>query len=323
MHEPRTTLAYWVQAPQIGALQAQALPEPRSGEVELRALYSGISPGTERLVGRGLVPADKTAMACRGMQGSFALPVLYGYSLVGEVQSGAERGRRAFVMHPHQQRIVIPEDRLVWLPDGVPSARATLLPNLETAWNASYDAELDGNERIAVFGAGAIGLLVAFVLSTRHRGEVVVIEAKEQRRQAAARLPWVHSVYEPGGQTGEFAVAFHATGTGEGLQQALDCTGFEGRVIELCWYGSKAVTLQLGGSFHFQRKRLISSQVAAIAPSQRARGPAVRMAAVLQLLHDERLDALLEPPVPFARLPEFFARLYRGETSQPCPLVVY
>ena len=123
MSSARTATGYWVDAPGRGTLRTHELAAAGADEVELVTRFSGVSCGTERLVGRGRVPASASAtMACAGMQGSFALPVLYGYSLVGEVVAGAERGRRAFTMHPHQDRVVVPRDRLVLLPDAVPSA---------------------------------------------------------------------------------------------------------------------------------------------------------------------------------------------------------
>ncbi|MCA8974027.1 MAG: dehydrogenase, partial [Planctomycetes bacterium] len=113
---------YEVEAPGRGALRPCELRQPNDGEVLITADYSGISPGTERLVGLGLVPESCAgAMACQGMRGSFALPVTYGYSLVGTT---ADR-RRVFTMHPHQDRIVVASDRLVPIPDDVPSPRAT------------------------------------------------------------------------------------------------------------------------------------------------------------------------------------------------------
>ena len=48
-----------------------------------------------------------------------------------------------------------------------------------------------------------------------------------------------------------------------------------------------------------------------------------RAAEVMRLLGDARLDALLEAAIPFADLPAFFERLYRGEITSPCPLVTY
>jgi threonine dehydrogenase-like Zn-dependent dehydrogenase len=321
-----TTLAFWVESPGKGSLRHGVLRSAGVDEHVVASEFSGISVGTERLVGLGLVPETcATAMTCRGMQGSFALPVCYGYSLVGRIDAGPFAGRRVFTMHPHQDRVVVGNDHLISLPDQLASGpRATLLPNLETALNAVWDAELCGGERIAIVGGGAVGLLVAFVLHTRHGDGVVLVETDARRRQLAAALPWMGAVIAPDDvEHGRFDVVFHASASNAGLQLAIDAIGFEGRVIDLSWYGARSVMLQLGTSFHHQRKRLVASQVATIARSHRAAGRAARTMHVLGLLQDERLDALLGAPIPFAELPEFFARLCRGEVSEPCPVVAY
>lgn len=325
MAKAATALAYWVEAAGTGGLRPAPLPAPGPGDVALASTFSGISVGTERLVGRGLVPAScAAAMACQGMQGSFALPVCYGYSLVGTITHGAFAGRTAFTMHPHQDRVVVAADRVVVLPGSVPAARGTLLPNLETALNAVWDADLRTGETGIVVGGGAVGLLLTFVLATERGEAPALVESDPVRRQFAARLPWIGAVLAPEDVAlGRAAVAFHTSATSEGLQLAIDAVGFEGRVVELSWYGARPVTLQLGETFHHERKRIVASQVGTVAASHRAAGRAARTASVLQLLADPRLDALLGTPIPFAQLPAFFARLYRGEPVEPCPVVAY
>lgn len=316
-----TARSYQVVAPGRGELVDVTLSAPAADEVLVETAFSGISPGTERLVGLGLVPASSAAaMAVRGMRGSFALPITYGYSLVGTTADG----ERVFTMHPHQTRAVVARDHTVTLPDAVPLARATLLPNLETALNGKWDGELRGDERVAVIGGGAIGLLLTFVLSRLHRGEFVLVERDAARRERARSLTWIGAVIDPM-QLGQGAaeVAFHASGSAAGLQLALDGIGFEGRVIELSWYGDRPVTLHLGGAFHHQRKRILASQVGAVAPSHRAAGPAARTSAVLELLADAQLDQLLEAPVPIRDLPALFADIYAGNATAPCPIVGY
>ncbi len=319
------TTGYWVEAPGRGALRDVVLDEPGDGDVLLRSTHGGISPGTERLVGLGLVPRSSGPdMACPGMQGSFALPVLYGYSLVGVVERGPDAGRRAFVMRPHQRRAVARRDELVWLPDDVPSARATLFPNLETAQNGVWDAAPRGGEPVLVVGAGAVGLLLSFVLARRHDGPVAVAELDAERRARAAALPWVERAVAPRDvEPGAFAHALHTSATADGLQLAIDAVGFEGQVTELSWYGDQAVSLRLGDTFHWARKRLVASQVATVAPLRRAAGRPGRTAAVLELLRDAALDRLLAPATPFAELPSTFAALYAGRTAAPCPVVGY
>ncbi|MCR9244306.1 MAG: zinc-binding alcohol dehydrogenase [bacterium] len=321
MTASRTSRCYWVESPGRGALRADAMTPAGPEDVLVVTEFSGISPGTERLVGNGQVPAAVAQqMACYGMKGTFALPIAYGYSLVGRTAAGD----RVFTMHPHQDRCHVSRDRLVELPDAVPASRATLFPNLETALNATWDAELRGDERTLVIGAGAVGCLLAFVLARLHHGPVTLVEQDASRRERATALPWVSRAIAPGAvATGTSDVAFHATGSGSGLQLAIDAVGFEGRVIELSWYGTREVTLRLGETFHHQRKRIVSSQVATVAPSHRAAGYAARTAAVLELLHDTQLDELHGEPIPFTDLPTRMAALYRGDPIDSCPIVRY
>jgi threonine dehydrogenase-like Zn-dependent dehydrogenase len=42
--------------------------------------------------------------------------------------------------------------------------------------------------------------------------------------------------------------------------------GFDGRIVVGSWYGTKKAPLDLGGRFHRQRIRLVSSQVSTIRP---------------------------------------------------------
>ena len=320
------TLGYWIESPGQGALRDVDVAATDDAALELEAVCSGVSPGTERLVGLGRVPASLHAsMACRGMQGTFSLPLLYGYSFVGRVRGGADAGRRAFVMRPHQQRAYALPEELAWLPDAVPDARATLFPNLETARNAVWDAAPADGERALVLGAGPVGLLCAFVLAHDRPDEpVTVVERDPARRARAAALPWVTEALDPNDvPAGAYAHALHTTATAAGLQLAIDAVGFEGQVLELSWYGDASVSLRLGESFHSQRKRLVCSQVGAVAPSQRAAGYTARRDAVLALLTDPALDALLSSPTPFERAPETFTALYESRLDALCPVLAY
>jgi threonine dehydrogenase-like Zn-dependent dehydrogenase len=55
------------------------------------------------------------------------------------------------------------------------------------------------------------------------------------------------------------------------LNLAIELTGFAGRIIIGSWYGRKSAELNLGGSFHRSRIRLISSQVSTLTPDLLAR----------------------------------------------------
>ena len=83
----------------------------QEGEVLVRALYSGISRGTEGLVYRGEVPPSQyEAMRAPFQEGRFPAPVKYGYASVGEVLDGPSDlvGRVVFCLHPHQDLYCVP-----------------------------------------------------------------------------------------------------------------------------------------------------------------------------------------------------------------------
>ncbi len=319
--------AYWVVQPGRGELRPEPVAaRPAAGRSIVVATAGAISPGTERLVGLGRVPrSEQSAMACRYMAGDFSLPVKYGYCVVGDAVAGALAGRRVFVMHPHQSVLEI-DDRDAWpLPAELEPRRAVLIPNLETALNAVWDAAPGADEQALVVGGGAVGLLVAYAWWRETGRRAAVVETDAARAERAAALPFVASVCGPEGiERGGVPLAFHASGTGAGLQCALDAVGFEGRVIELSWYGTEPVTLRLGGTFHSQRKRLIASQVGSIAAPRRAtHGFADRLRAVVALLDDAALDVLLGAAVAFADLPAAMQDVYAGGCRGPIPVVEY
>ena len=97
-----TARAFWTVAAGQGELRTETLAG-REGMV-LRTLASGVSRGTEALVFAGRVPESQyDTMRAPMMGGAFPFPVKYGYSAVAETP---ER-RRVFVLHPHQDRMVV------------------------------------------------------------------------------------------------------------------------------------------------------------------------------------------------------------------------
>ena len=95
--------AFWIAAPGRGEIRAEAVPSPSADEVLVRALYSGISRGTESLVFQGRVPAsDHQRMRAPFQDGEFPGPVKYGYASVGRVEHGPRelQNRDVFVLYP-------------------------------------------------------------------------------------------------------------------------------------------------------------------------------------------------------------------------------
>jgi threonine dehydrogenase-like Zn-dependent dehydrogenase len=317
--------AFWVTAPGRGEVRSELLPAPGAGEVLVETLASGISRGTETIVFQGHVPKSQhRVMRAPFQAGEFDFPLKYGYSSVGIVTDGAPelRGRRVFCLYPHQDRYVVPASAVVPVPDDVPDARAVLAANLETALNGLWDAAPRIGDRVAVIGAGVVGALAAALLAGMPGTEVQLIDVNPDKAAIAAALGVDFAL--PHAARGEVDLVIHASGAPEGLARALDLAGLEARIVELSWYGDRAVALPLGEAFHSRRLQLISSQVSAVAPAQRSRWErSRRLALALDLLADYRFDALLAPAVPFVRLPEVMAELATRPSDVMCQVISY
>ena len=308
--------AFWTVAAGQGALRDEPLPAPMPDQIRVQALASGISRGTESLVFAGLVPPSQHAvMGAPLMGGSFPFPVKYGYAMVGMTQ---ELGR-VFVLHPHQDRFNAPRAMCVPLPDVVPTPRAVLGANMETALNILWDAAPLAGERMMVVGAGVVGLLVGAVLARIPAAEVTLVDINPARAALATQFGCRFAL--PGDAPADQELIIHASGNGAGLELALTRAAFEARIIEASWFGTARPALPLGEAFHQRRLRLISSQVGQLAPVMRGRrSHGARLAQALGLLTDPGYDALLEPSTPFEILPTAMPRLL---TNGLCHVITY
>lgn len=282
---------------------------------------SGISRGTESLVFHGRVPASEwQRMRCPFQEGAFPYPVKYGYAMVGVVEQGPKDriGQRVFSLHPHQTLFDVPAQAAVPVPELIPTARAVLAPQMETALNANWDAgAVEG--RVAVVGGGVIGLLTAWLAA--RTAEVTLVDVNPARRAVAESLGLKFAL--PADAPQDCNLVFHASGAGEGLNLALSLCAFEATVIELSWFGDKPVSVSLGGAFHSQRLTLKASQVGSVAPSHRqAYDYNRRLTEALALCADPRLDALVRASTPFAEMPSRMGAIL-ADPDTLCHLIDY
>lgn len=300
--------ALWITAPGVAELREAA---PGSGDLRARALFGGISRGTEAVVLAGDVPESEwNRMRAPLQEGDFPFPVKYGYATVARVIEGpdASRGRVIFALHPHQEEFTLPAAMALPVPCAVPAARAVLAANMETALNIVWDAGAGPGDRIAVIGAGVVGALAAWLCARMPGTEVTLIDVTPERAALAAALGCAFAL--PADAPDGCDVAIHASASAAGLATALGAVGTEGTVVEASWYGARAVEVALGGAFHSGRARIVSSQVGAVAASRRPRWThARRLAKALDLLADPALDALVSGETDFADLPGCYAAI--------------
>ncbi|MER6264660.1 dehydrogenase [Streptomyces sp900105245] len=321
----RSARAFWLGSPGHGELRDVTLAEPAEDEVLVRALYSGISRGTETLVFRGGVPESQhAAMRAPFQEGDFPGPVKYGYLNVGVVEEGPAEliGRTVFCLYPHQSRYVVPVSAVTVVPERVPAARAVLAGTVETAVNALWDAAPLIGDRIAVIGGGMVGCSVAALLARFPGVRLQLVDADPARAKTAEALGVDFAA--PADALGDCDLVVHASATEQGLARTLQLLSPEGTVVELSWYGDRRVALPLGEAFHSRRLTLRSSQVGTVSPAARAgRTYADRMALALDLLADPALDALVTGESAFDDLPDVMPRLASGEIPALCHRVRY
>jgi len=308
------TLAFWVVAPGHGELRREVVPARTEREASVRALYSGVSRGTEALIFNGCVPeSEYQRMRAPFQSGEFPGPVKYGYANVGRVVDGPSTltGKTVFCLYPHQQRYVVPSDALYPLPEAVPASRAVLAANLETALNAVWDSGAAPGDRVAVVGGGSVGCLAAWILGRTPGCEVELIDLNPQRRAIADAFGIAFA--QPVAARPDADVVLHTSGSPEGLTLALRLAAFEATVCECSWYGTHAVTLPLGEDFHSRRLVIKSSQVGSVASSHRARWSfRRRMELALDMLTDPALDLLINGESSLEDLPQSMQRLARA-----------
>lgn len=277
---------YFVGPAQV-EVREELLAEPGPGQVLVKTLVSGISPGTEMLIYREQFPGDMPIDATiPSLRGTLEYPLKYGYATVGQVVgtgTGAVESwsdQLVFAFHPHESHFLATPEELLPIPAGIALEAATMLPNMETAVNFMLDGTPLLGEQVVVFGQGIVGLLLTALLAKMPLAGLVTIDSFPQRRLASLGLG-ARASLEPGGverraelisllsDGGFYAGAdltYEVSGNPAALDQAIAVTGYHGRVVIGSWYGRKKPELNLGGEFHRSRIRLVSSQVSSIAP---------------------------------------------------------
>jgi 2-desacetyl-2-hydroxyethyl bacteriochlorophyllide A dehydrogenase len=324
-------------APRRVEVHEHEVPEPGDGQLLVRTLYSGISAGTEMLAYRAEIdpqlPLDSSIPA---LSGRFGYPFHYGYSCVGrvEVSQGAIAvGSIVFAFHPHQDLFVV--DAAEAIPLGAVDPRlGTLFPLIETALQVTLDAGNVLEQPVVVVGLGAVGVLTAALL-LRAGARVVAAELRSWRREVAAEAgiaaispDHLEQVVLAETDGDGVPLVIEVSGDPAALVAALPLLAHEGTVLVASWYGTRSVSLPLGGQFHRRRLTIRSTQVSTIPARLGAAWTRDRRrAAARRLLEELPVQVLATHVFPFEDAALAYATVDRGEPGllhaalsyrQPC-----
>lgn len=323
--------ALWITSERHAELREAEAPSPAPHEIRVKAIASGISTGTEMVLYRGLGPGDQ-AMTPSTCEGSWALPVKYGYQSVGRVidagkDSAYRVGELVFCRYPHQDYYTIDasDPELVFrIPEFDPPEIGVLGNNADVALTALLDVPVRLGDVVVVVGLGIVGMFCA-LLARRTAGTLIVVDPFEQRRELAKRLGADLAVHpddareavDAASQERGADVSIEASGAASGLQLAIDVSGLEADVTVVGWYGNKQVPLVLAPQFYSQRLKLVSSSVLYAGSGLQARWDLGRkLQAALDLLPTMHPEEMITHRIPFDRAPDAFELLDErlGET---------
>jgi alcohol dehydrogenase len=227
-------------------IRKQPKPRRRDGFATIRLLYGGIC-NTDLELQRGYYGFSGTpGHEFVGEVVEADTPSWIGQRVVGEINLACNEcdwcakglGRHCpnrtvlgIVKHPgaFRELLTLPERNLHRVPKQVPLEHAVFAEPLGAACEILDQVKIPKGAPVAVLGDGKLGLLVAQVLQAtgarviqfgRHRDKLAIAEAVGVTGEIATKLP-----------TAEYDYVVDATGSPDGLKQAVNMTRPRGTVI--------------------------------------------------------------------------------------------
>ena len=310
---PRRVASVGFAAPKSVALFHYEEADLPPGHFDVDTLYSGISAGTELTQFRGtnpylhgrwdeslklFVPTAPTAGDAAGQSvlASQDYPVRFtGYMEVGRVAASrtpaVREGEVVCMAYGHKSghRADAARDFYVTLPDDVDPILGIYVAQMgPICANGILHADEDAlgdrvtrlgeglrGRRVAVFGAGVVGLLTAMLARWAGAAEVAVVDRAPDRLAVAERLGllpvssadvgaavWLKQRWVFGEAADRGAdVAFQCSGSDALLNLALNSLRPQGTVIDLGFYQGGAAAVRFGEAFHHNGLRHICAQI--------------------------------------------------------------
>jgi 2-desacetyl-2-hydroxyethyl bacteriochlorophyllide A dehydrogenase len=272
-------------APKQVELREESLPALGPDDVLVETVCSSISAGSEMLVYRGQFP--KLVDAHDTFSSNINYPSPYGYACVGIIRETGKRVNKdlrdklVFGFQPHTSSFICHPSTLIFAPASLSAETCSFLPNMETAVNLVQDAAPIIGERVLVLGQGVVGLLTTSLLYEFPIEVLVTTDNFELRRKSSLDIGvnetfGLDQIHQSAYAKDRFDLVLELTGNPSALNDAIPLTKFNGRIVIGSWYGEKHAEINLGGSFHRSRIKLISSQVSTISPELSGRWDKLR-----------------------------------------------
>ena len=283
--------------------------------VLVKTIYSGISKGTEKLVSSKSVSKDQfELMKAPFQEGSFNLPIKYGYINVGNIIDGPRKyiNKKIFSLYPHQDLYEISIQNLIFLPKGN-LRKYVLTANMETAINIFWDAQSKSNNKILIVGLGSVGLLTAFFFKINGYKNVYVFDNNKNKRKIANYLGLNFIDIR---KIEKIDVAINTTANYKVLNSLMEKLSIEGKIVEASWYGKNKGEVALGGYFHSKRLKIISSQVSKIPKYMKNKYDFEgRLKLAIKFLKNSKLEKLITSESNFFDLEKDYYKILQNKDT--------
>jgi L-iditol 2-dehydrogenase len=223
------------------------------------------------------------------------------------------RHRQGLGMHldgAYAERVVVPEALVARLPHGVPWDEAALIEPTAVALHAVALTPFAPGVRVAVIGAGPIGLLALLAARQRGAGTIVVTD-RDPHRLDLARSLGADVAVDVSGTDGETALA-ELAGTADAVLEAVGISATVAQSIRLArpgghvtWIGNSAPEVEL------PMQALVTAEITV----RGAYGFVDEFAEAMDAIASRRIDVrpLVELTAPLADGPALFERLAAGD----------
>ncbi|GCE06862.1 zinc-dependent alcohol dehydrogenase [Dictyobacter aurantiacus] len=255
IHEEQVTERLCLLAPGQLAWLNEELPPLGPQDVLVRTSATAISIGSELPVYRG---DARTSDA-------FQYPRKMGYESVGAVVARGDAvrrvrpGERVVCFYGQQTYAVVPQDRLIVVPQGISDALAILSILTCDAAKGVRKLAPRPEETALITGAGAIGLLTLFILRAYGVSQIDVVELVPERH-SLARLLGARHVWRPQdmpAETSAYPVAFECSSRDQAFALLQQKVQPQGRICVTA--DGNVEPLTLTPEFHEKELQIVGS----------------------------------------------------------------
>jgi len=297
----------------------------QDGEIRVRSQFGAAKHGTEMALFKGYAGArgvwDKEYLLHRPGQIVNSYPMGLGNICIGEVIETAPDvtdlalGETVFRFGSFKEEHIWAAASVRKLPAGVPWQAATCLDPADFALGAVRDGNVRIGDAVAVFGMGAIGLLVIQLAKLAGAYPVIAVEPIAMRRAAAGELG-ADLLLDPTACDAGLAikeatqkrgadVCIEYSGHYLALQAALRGVGYGGTVVAGAFPGAYPAGLDFGAEAHMNRPKIVFSRACSEPNPDYPRWDENRIFDIVwRLLADGtlRTEPIVQPVVNFADL---------------------